>query len=190
MPHLDHIALVVRELEPALARCQAAGLPAGPIEDFPAEGTREVYLGDSTGSALLLLMQPTSDEGPYARALRKRGPGLHHVALRVPQLERFARELRGWLLHPASLETLASSRTVWLARPGVGALVEVCEGRADPGPPAIEALELPLLDAGLRERLVLGADGDPIAGLGWTDGAARLRIAERWHAVAALVGEQ
>ena len=57
---LDHVALVVEHLEPVLERLRPLDLPIGPIDDFPEEGTREVYLG--SGAARLLLMQPTSTQ--------------------------------------------------------------------------------------------------------------------------------
>lgn len=136
---LDHVALVVRRLEPVVQRLD--GLDAGPIEEFPGEGTREVYLG--TGTARLLLMEPTTADGPYARALAKRGPGLHHVAVNVPDLDELLGRTRGWLLVPACLRDLDRTRTAWLARPGVATLLEVHEGAHAEGPPVVEQVEVP-----------------------------------------------
>lgn len=134
---LHHVALLVPRLEPALAGVRALGLEAGPIEAFPAEGTREAYCGQ--GAARLLLLEATGP-GPYRRALAKRGPGLHHVAVAVPDGPAFATS-SGWLLHPRTLAT--QPQTLWLARPGVGALVEVLHGsRPDDGPPVVEAVEV------------------------------------------------
>jgi hypothetical protein len=106
-------------------------LPIGPVEEFPGEGTREVYVGADGQAARILLLQPLGTEGPYARALAKRGPGLHHLAFHVPCVKAFAAERPGWLMLPQSLETYKACKTVWLARPGVGTLVEVHEGEAD-----------------------------------------------------------
>lgn len=136
---LDHVALVVRRLEPVLERLE--GLDAGPIEDFPSEGTREVYLG--AGLARLLLMEPTNAGGPYGRALAKRGSGVHHVAVNVPDLEGFLGRVRGWLLVPACLRDLVKTRTAWLARPGVATLLEVHEAEPAEGMPLVELVELP-----------------------------------------------
>lgn len=136
---LDHVALVVRRLEPVLERLD--GLEAGPIEAFPSEGTREVYVGIGLGR--LLLMEPTTDQGPYARALAKRGAGLHHVAMNVPDLQEFLGCVRGWLLVPACLRDLAHTRTAWLARPGVATLLEVHEAEWAEGVAVVEQVELP-----------------------------------------------
>ena len=173
-PHLDHVALVVRRIEPVLERL--AELEPGPIETFPGEGTREVYLG--TGVARLLLMEPTDADGPYGRALAKRGPGLHHVALKVPDLDGFLGSVRGWLLVPACLRDLARTRTAWLARPGVATLLEVHEAEPAEGTPVVEQVELPgALPVDPRPDLAPSSDGDV-----W------LTIAGRRRSVSALVG--
>lgn len=136
---LDHVALVVRRLEPVLERLD--WLEAGPIEAFPSEGTREVYLG--VGLGRLLLMEPTNGQSPYARALAKRGAGLHHMAINVPDLREFLGCVRGWLLVPACLQDLARTRTAWLARPGVATLLEVHEAERAEGAAVVEQVELP-----------------------------------------------
>ena len=170
---LDHVALVVRRIEPVLDRLE--GLEAGPIEAFPSEGTREVYLG--AGVARLLLMEPTTADGPYARALAKRGPGLHHVAVETPDLDEFLAQVRGWLLVPACLPGLAQTRTAWLARPGVATLLEVHEGEAAEGTLVVEQVELPgSLPVDPRPGLVSSSD----AGV-W------LTIAGKRHSVSELV---
>ncbi|MEZ5977706.1 MAG: VOC family protein [Planctomycetota bacterium] len=154
---LDHVALVVHRIEPVMERL--GDLERGPIEEFPREGTREVYLG--SGTARLLLMQPTRSDGPYARALAKRGAGLHHVAIRVPDLDAFLADVRGWLLVPACVRDIAATRTAWFARPGVATLLEVAEGAPDDGVPIVERVELPgplLVDP--RAGLVESSDGE------------------------------
>lgn len=153
---VDHVALVVRRLEPVLERLE--GLDAGPIEAFPSEGTREVYLG--SGTARLLLMEPTDTDGPYARALAKRGPGLHHVAVDVADLGAFLAGVGGWLVVPACLRDLAQTRTAWLARPGVATLLEVRETEPSEGRPLVELVELPgPLPVDPRPALAASSDG-------------------------------
>lgn len=166
MTHLDHVALLVPHLEPALERLGDLAEWIGPIEEFPSEGTREVYIGEGPGK--LLLLEPISSSGPYARALAKRGPGLHHVALNTSNLDAFLAEVRGWLLHPVSLETVEKSRTAWFARPGVPTLLEVHESAASPSTQAlVRGIEVP----GDLEKLT------PRAGLSPSpDGETRLTI--------------
>ena len=188
MHELDHVALVVRQLEPVLERCVSAGLDAGPIQAFPSEGTREVYLGSPGRPARLLLMQPTDETGPYARALAKRGPGLHHVAIHVPQLDSFLKSVPGWLVHPFSLDSESDNRTVWLARPGVRALLEIHEVNSTyEGSRIVEKVEV-AHDPGLEKLLQLTFETSPLTGLGPSETEqSRLRLASRWFAVPDLV---
>jgi SAM-dependent methyltransferase len=128
-PTLDHIALLVRSLDDALSALAELDLTAQPVQTFPNEGTRECYLGEPSQSGRLLLIEPISD-GPYADSLASRGPGLHHVALVVDDLDAFLAGVvadSGWLVHPRSFETRDQAGTVWLARPGVETLVECTE---------------------------------------------------------------
>lgn len=91
-------------------------------------------------------MEPIAD-GAYRRAMEKRGPGLHHIAIDVLDLEAYISYLSGtgWLLHPRSIETLKATRTVYLARPGIPMLIEVQErDRFSEAPKFIERVCLPL----------------------------------------------
>lgn len=99
----------------------------GPEEVFDGEGTKEIYVGLDKGNSLLLMegFKP----GAYQRAMQKRGPGLHHLAIDVQNLEGYIESLggSGWLLHPKSIKTMKQSKTAYLARPGFPALIEVQE---------------------------------------------------------------
>lgn len=179
-PPLDHVALVTPDIVAAIERATDLGLSAGPVETFPGEGTRECYLG--SGAARLLLMQPIDADGPYARALARRGPGLHHVALTVGDLDAFLYALEGWLLHPRSVATIAISRTAWLARPGVGCLVEVQEAPPPTGAASIARVEVPAPSelAPLLESIGVARSHDAEA---WIEvGAERIRARMLAHA--------
>lgn len=123
---LNHVAILVESIEAVLERDQFKALPSGEIEEFPAEGTRELYIGLNNQLGKLLLMQPNGP-GPYQSAMLKRGPGLHHIAIDVLSVVDFVNELSGsgWLLHPKSIELFQKINQVWLCRPGIPLLVEV-----------------------------------------------------------------
>ncbi len=78
---LDHVAIAVASLEEA---CRSFRLLTGdscsPVETLPAQGVRVCFLGS------LELLEPLGPETSVGRFLRRRGPGLHHVAFRVPDL--------------------------------------------------------------------------------------------------------
>jgi methylmalonyl-CoA/ethylmalonyl-CoA epimerase len=185
---LDHVALLTADLAACAQRVAPLGLEPGPVEEFPGEGTREQYWGIDGTASRLLVIQPFGEEGPYARALRKRGPGLHHVALHVSDLDAFLGQVSGWLVLPASLLTRDASHTLWLARPGVGTLLEVCASDSPAGSvAAVEAVEVPV-EAGLARVLREGCGG-PVLGLEpSSDAQAWLRCGQRRWSVADLVG--
>jgi hypothetical protein len=132
---MDHIALVVASIEEAVAGL-GVSIDLSEIEEFPSEGTRELYVGEPDAPARLLLMQPIG-AGPYREALAKRGAGLHHVAFCVPKVSEFSQSLAGsgWLLHPRSIDLLERNRQIWLCRPGIRTLVEVSQATPDYGKP-------------------------------------------------------
>lgn len=150
---LSHTALLVPSVEKAAARLKDLGFAPAPAEVWEGEGTKEIYVGRGRVNALLL-MEPCR-EGSYSRALTKRGPGLHHQAVDVPDLDGFLAAIAGsgWLLHPNSVATMKRSRTAYLARPGFPALIEAQE-RKEPaieGKPFVSELRLPL--SGSWEKL-------------------------------------
>jgi len=125
---LSHVAFLVRSTSKAAEITDGFGFARGLAERWEGEGTLEIYVGDPKKSGLLLLMEPVQ-EGAYQRAIQKRGPGLHHIAIDVLDLESYVVQLSesGWLVHPKSLITMKKTRTVYLARPGIPTLIEVQE---------------------------------------------------------------
>lgn len=177
----SHLAILVPSADKAAAVARDEGFFVGPAESWEGEGTREIYIGDPTKNGRLLLMEPEK-EGSYDRALRKRGPGLHHIAIDVLKIEDFLGSLRGsgWLLQLGSLKTFRQVKTVYLARPGFGGLIEVQERPSfneDPlfiskieipftkeQAPLVESLGVPELSLSPNEKLWLTAEGRRLAG--------------------------
>ncbi|MFK7960935.1 MAG: VOC family protein [Phycisphaerales bacterium] len=153
---LDHVALLVPSIEAAAAALGSLRAERGPVEEFPSEGTREMYIGAPGTGGRLLLLQPMGASGPYARAMAKRGPGLHHIAYRVADIDTFIDAHPGWLLHPISLKTHPRSATAWFARPGIPILLEVVTN-PDPltGPDLTSAIQIPVAPecTAMTERL-------------------------------------
>jgi methylmalonyl-CoA epimerase len=83
-PQFDHVGVAVPDAAAAAARWETTvGLSAGYSEVVGA--TRATFLGQ--GDAIELVT-PAEGEGPIARFLDQRGPGLHHLALRVDDVDR------------------------------------------------------------------------------------------------------
>jgi len=83
-PRLHHVAVVVADLDEALARYRTLGF-SGSERFVLAEQAVEVATLRS-GTGWIELIRPTDPEGPIARFLAKRGEGVHHVAYAVPDL--------------------------------------------------------------------------------------------------------
>jgi LAO/AO transport system kinase len=81
---LDHVGIAVGDAADFVALFgRLFGLVTGAPEDIGQHRVRFIQ----TGGATLELVEPLSPEAPVARFLEKRGAGLHHVCLRVPDLD-------------------------------------------------------------------------------------------------------
>jgi methylmalonyl-CoA epimerase len=79
---LDHIGLAVESLEESLPLYRdLLGLPLLYEETVASDGVRVAVL--ELGGGHLELLEPTGPDSPVGRFLEKRGPGIHHVAMRV-----------------------------------------------------------------------------------------------------------
>lgn len=92
--NVDHIAVLVPSCSHALEYLRPLGFTVGNVQKFDAEGTFEVYVGSPSEGGLLLLIEPM-ESGPYAIAMKKRGPGIHHICIGVIDLDIFVEGLCG-----------------------------------------------------------------------------------------------
>jgi methylmalonyl-CoA epimerase len=90
---LDHVGIAVSELAASLAFFRdALGLEIHSAEEVPSHQVRAHFL--HAGGSSLELLEATSPESPIAKYLARRGAGLHHVALRVDDLQAALDHLR------------------------------------------------------------------------------------------------
>lgn len=88
----DHLGIAVKSLDAAKAIYEKLGLPISDEEEVPAERVRLVMV--PVGDTRLELLEPTSEDSVIAKFIAKRGEGLHHICLRVPDLSAAVRKLR------------------------------------------------------------------------------------------------
>jgi LAO/AO transport system kinase len=91
-PAIDHLGIAVTSLDEAAAFYQKIGLRATRRETVATEKVNVAML--PAGDSRIELLEPSAPDSPISKFLEKRGPGLHHVALRVPDLEAAAARLR------------------------------------------------------------------------------------------------
>ena len=89
---IDHLGVAVKDLGTAVAFYESLGLVAGHRESVTGEKVEVVML--PAGESRIELLEPTASDSPITKFLEKRGPGLHHVALRVPDLAAAVERLR------------------------------------------------------------------------------------------------
>jgi len=79
---IDHIGIAVRSLEDSIPFYRdVLGLPFLGIEEVESQKVRVgMFL---VGESRIELLEPTSEESPIARAIEKRGEGMHHIAYSV-----------------------------------------------------------------------------------------------------------
>ena len=90
---LDHVAIVVQTLDEALTFYRdGLGLTVHPPEEIASQGVRAHFI--PVGESALELLEAVRADSPVAKYLERRGPGLHHITLRVEDIEAALAELR------------------------------------------------------------------------------------------------
>jgi methylmalonyl-CoA epimerase len=89
---LDHLGIAVRSLADAKGIYEKLGLSLSPEEVVPHENVRVVMV--PVGETRLELLEPTSDDSVIAKFIAKRGEGLHHISIRVPDLNAAVQKLK------------------------------------------------------------------------------------------------
>ena len=86
MKRIEHLGIAVKDLE-AAEKIFTDVLGTQPYKREEVEDENVITSFFQTGESKVELLQSTSDEGPIARHISKRGEGLHHVAFHVDDLE-------------------------------------------------------------------------------------------------------
>jgi methylmalonyl-CoA/ethylmalonyl-CoA epimerase len=90
---IDHIGIAISDLGESLNFFRdTLGLELEPPEDVPSQRVRAHFL--HAGEATIELVEPTADDSPIAKFIARRGPGLHHVCLRVDDIVAALAELK------------------------------------------------------------------------------------------------
>ena len=83
-PRIAHVGIAVPDLDAAVAFYRdVLGLTPHPPEQADGAAIVSLPFGDSE----VELLAPLTADGPIAKFLNRRGPGIHHVCYRVPDLD-------------------------------------------------------------------------------------------------------
>lgn len=133
---IDHIGVAVEEIEPALELYRDSfELTLAHREVVEEQGVEAVLL--DVGESHVELLAPLSADTPVGRFLAKQGPGLHHVAYQVQDIEATLERLRTAGLQLIDQEPRAGIRGSRVAfmhpRATAGVLTEIVQPAAGTG---------------------------------------------------------
>jgi methylmalonyl-CoA epimerase len=136
MIKIDHLGIAVESIAAARGFYEALGLRITQEEVIEHEQVRTamVPLGDSR----IELLEPLREDSAIGRFLKKRGPGLHHVALHVDDIAASLASLkaRGAKLISEEVQVGAGGHLYFFVHPSSagGVLLEICQDpRPNPG---------------------------------------------------------
>ncbi len=81
---IDHLGIAVKSLAAARSIYERLGMKVSPEETVEQEKVRVVMV--PVGKSRLELLEATSEDSTIAKFIAKRGEGVHHICLRVPDL--------------------------------------------------------------------------------------------------------
>lgn len=129
MTKLDHIGIAVKSIETAKKIYEDLGLRIEHVETVETQKVRTAFL--SVGDSNLELLEPTNADSTIAKYIEKRGEGIHHICLRVENIEEHLARLneRGYrLINEAPVPGAHGCRVAFLhPAAGNGVLIELSE---------------------------------------------------------------
>jgi methylmalonyl-CoA/ethylmalonyl-CoA epimerase len=90
---IDHIGIATRGIDEAAKFYRdVLGLEVAETEEVPEQRVRVAML--SIGESRIELLEATSADSPISRFLEKRGPGIHHIAVSVDDIQAALTDLK------------------------------------------------------------------------------------------------
>jgi len=127
---IDHLGIAVKSLAAAKSIYETLGLPISAEETVEHEQVKLVMV--PVGESRLELLEGTSDDSTIAKFIAKRGEGLHHVCLRVPDFSAAVAKLKqdNVRLVSEEIKTGAGGHRYVFVHPSSagGVLLELVEG--------------------------------------------------------------
>ncbi len=127
---VDHIGIAVKSISEALKLYEETlGIKCEGIEEVPEQKVKTAFL--PIGDTEIELLESTAPDGPVAKFIEKRGEGLHHIALRVENIEEALEELKKKgirLIDEKPRKGAGGARIAFLHPKATGGvLLEICE---------------------------------------------------------------
>jgi methylmalonyl-CoA/ethylmalonyl-CoA epimerase len=93
LDRIDHVGVATEDLEGAISLYEGTlGMPVAHRETVESQGVEAVLL--DVGDGHVELLRPLGPDTPVGKYLAKKGPGLHHVAYAVPDIDEALAKLK------------------------------------------------------------------------------------------------
>ena len=127
---IDHIGIAVKNLNSVLETLKD-GLGLHPIFEETVPDQKVRVAGFKIGHSVIEYLEPTSPDSPISKFLEKRGNGLHHISLRVNNINTTLETLKnkGYRLIDKIAKDGAQGKKIAFLHPASfdGILIELCE---------------------------------------------------------------
>jgi methylmalonyl-CoA/ethylmalonyl-CoA epimerase len=130
LDRIDHVGVATEDLDGAIALYEGTlGMPVAHRETVESQGVEAVLL--DVGEGHVELLRPLGPDTPVGKYLAKKGPGLHHVAYAVADIDQTLGELKDAgveLIDAEAREGIRDSRVAFLHPHSTGGvLTEIVE---------------------------------------------------------------
>jgi methylmalonyl-CoA epimerase len=126
---VDHLGIAVESIAAARGFYEALGLNVAHEETVEHEQVRTAMI--PVGESRIELLEPLQEDSVVGRFLKKRGPGLHHIALHVDDISAKLAELKkhGARLISEEVQVGAGGHLYFFVHPASagGVLLEICQ---------------------------------------------------------------
>lgn len=130
LKNIDHIGIAVTTIQESLSFWETSlDIESHGIEEIPERKLRTAFL--PVGDTNIELLEATSADSSIARFIEKRGEGLHHIAIRVDDIEAALAELKAkgiQLIDETPRNGAGGARIAFVSPKSThGVLLELCE---------------------------------------------------------------
>ena len=130
LKNIDHIGIAVASIQESLSFWETSlGIKPQGIEEIPERKLKTAFL--PVGDTDIELLEPTSADSSIAKFIEKRGEGLHHIAIRVDDIDAALAELRAkgvQLIDETPRNGAGGTRIAFVSPKSThGVLLELCE---------------------------------------------------------------
>jgi methylmalonyl-CoA/ethylmalonyl-CoA epimerase len=133
MKRIEHLGIAVENLETAIPLYEALlNTPCYKQEAVASEGVKTAFF--QVGESKIELLEASNPDSPIAKFITKNGPGFHHVAFEVEDIEAELERLQkaGFqLIHQSPKDGADNKRIAFLhPKATLGLLVELCQEKS------------------------------------------------------------